>query len=87
MREFLIEAPHTKEECLKTLDMLEGKGQEMLSRFEFGCESGEHVAWATVQANDERDLSRMMPREVMQRAKIHPVTRFSREKIQELHNM
>jgi len=36
MAEFMIEAPHTKEECMDVLDKTAEKGDGSLSKFEWG---------------------------------------------------
>ena len=40
---YLIESPHTKEECLQALDDVLARGPEFLARFEWGCMSGDHT--------------------------------------------
>jgi len=50
MAKYLIESPHTEEECLQALDETLEKGTDLLAKFDWGCMSGEHTGWAVVDA-------------------------------------
>jgi hypothetical protein len=84
MAQYLIESPHTKEECLKALDELATK-PELLERFAFGCAAGEHTGFGMVEARNENDAKAMVPSVVRGKARVHPLTRFTVEQIQQFH--
>ncbi|KCZ71980.1 hypothetical protein ANME2D_01814, partial [Candidatus Methanoperedens nitroreducens] len=48
MARYMIEEPHTPEECLKALDETLAKG--LLDKAEFGCNAGVHTSWTIVEA-------------------------------------
>ncbi len=83
--QYLVESPHTKEECLKELDELAGKGEDTLKKFSFACQSGEHTAYAFVDAPDEKAAREIVPTVVRSKAKVHPLTTFTREQVRSLH--
>jgi len=83
---YLVESPHTKEECLRELDELAGKGEKELQRFGFACQSGEHTAYAIIDAADERSARDLVPSVVRGKAKIHPLQTFTPEQVRSLHS-
>jgi hypothetical protein len=52
MERFLIETPHTDEECLSLLDQILAMGY--LHNFDWGCEDGDHTGWAIIEADNRR---------------------------------
>lgn len=84
MAQYLIESPHTKEECLKALDELAAKPQ-VLEKFAFGCGAGEHTGYGMVEAKDESAAMEMVPSAVRAKARVHPLSRFTVEQIQQFH--
>ncbi len=85
MGRYIIESEHTPDQCLKALDELSAKGRDVLDKFEFACESGQHKAWATVDAKSESEVRRMMPESLMKGAKIVPVEKYTPEQIRSFH--
>jgi len=85
MSEFLIESPHTPEECLGALDAISGQGPKALARWNFGCAWGEHVGWAIVKAPNEQAALAMVPAGLRDKAKIHQVAPFTAGQIKKLH--
>jgi len=81
---FLVKATHTPEECLKTLDETSAKGKDVLSKFEWGCMSGDHTGYALLEGKDEMAIKKMLPAG-MQEAKIVKVDRFTAEQIKTFH--
>ena len=47
---YLIEAPHSPDECVQAMDEALAKGPRFLAQFDWGCVEGEHTGWATVEA-------------------------------------
>jgi hypothetical protein len=81
---FLIEAKHTPEDCLKTLDEVNAQGSKTLSKFDWGCMSGDHTGYAIVEAEDEAAVKAMLPAS-LQNAHIVRLEKFTPEQIKEFH--
>jgi hypothetical protein len=75
MSTFMIEAPHTAEECLSVLDATDKMHD--LDKWQFGCMSGNHTAYRVVQATDEAAALAMVPESVRGKATAHKVTKFT----------
>ena len=82
---YLVQVPHTQEQCLKTLDDLKGKGDAFLSKFEFGCMSGDHTGYAFLSGKSEDDVRQMLPKDAQESAKIQKVDKFTVDQIDKLH--
>jgi hypothetical protein len=52
MARYLLEIPHSPEDCTAELDSVLGHSREMLNRFDWGCKEGTHVGWAIMEAQD-----------------------------------
>ena len=86
MTRYLIEAPHTKEECLRNLDQTLAKGPDILEKFYFGCHSGEHTAWAIVDAENRSDAEKLLSDVVIRRrARIVEVGKSTPQEIRAMH--
>jgi hypothetical protein len=82
---YYVMTTHTPEQCLKTLDDMKGKGDAFLSKFEFGCMSGDHTAYAFLTAKSEEDVRQMLPKDAQATAKIQKVDKFTPDQIEKLH--
>jgi hypothetical protein len=80
---FLVIAPHTKEECLKTLDEVKAM-PKMLEKCDWGCMSGDHTCYVVLEGKDEADVKKMLPAN-WSTATIHPVTKFTAKEIESFH--
>jgi len=67
---YLIEAPHSPDECVQAMDEALAKGPRFLAQFDWGCVEGEHTGWATVQADNESEARSMVPPVVRGRARV-----------------
>jgi hypothetical protein len=85
MAQYLIESPHTKEECLRALDETLAKGPEVLDRFEYGCSAGDHRGWATVEAKTESQARELVPSFLRAKARVVPVSKYTPEQIRSYH--
>lgn len=84
MAKFVIESPHTEEECLKALD--EAVKMEIIDKYVFGCKSGEHNAWAYVEADSaEEALEENVPSFLTDKAIVHEVSKFTPQEVKEAH--
>lgn len=82
---YLLESPHTKEECLRELDEILEEGTDVLSKFNWACASGDHTGYAIVDARDESEVLTMVPVFIRNKAKIIKVAQFTPEQIRSFH--
>ena len=84
MAKFVIESPHTDEECLKALEEMAEMG--LIDKYVFGCKFGEHNAWAYVEADSaEEAVEDNVPSFLTDEAIAHEVGKFTLEEIKEAH--
>ncbi len=82
---YMIETPHTKEECLKALDEQLAKGPEILKKFYYGCKAGDHTGYALVDVRNEMEARNFVPGFLINKARIVEVDIFTPEVIRSLH--
>lgn len=82
---YFIQSPHSQEQCMNVMTEMKGKGDKYLSKFSFGCMSGDHTAYAFVDAPSEDAARMMLPKDVQQDAKIVKVDRFTAAQIEKMH--
>ncbi len=87
MARFVIESPHSKEECMTALDEIKAEHPELLDRMEFGCKVGEHVGWATVEAGSKTEAEQLIPEIIRDKAHVVEVLKFTPEQIESFHSM
>ncbi len=80
-----IESAHTPEECLKALDEVLAKGSQQLAKFDWGCMSGDHRGYATVEAKSESDVQTLIPGFLKSKSRVVPVTKFTPDQIRSFH--
>ncbi len=85
MPDYMIESPHTKEECAQTIEATLKQGEDVLKKFAWGCMSGDHTAYAMVSANSETAARNMVPSIVRGKARVVKVDRFTPEQIRAMH--
>jgi hypothetical protein len=75
MSSYMIESPHTPEECLAVMDdVAKTKG---LSAWSWGCMDGNHTAYRMVQAKDEAAALAMVPESVRGKAHAYKVGKMT----------
>lgn len=82
---YLIESPHTKQECLRELDDISAKGKQALGQFYWGCGKGDHTAYAIVDARDINEARGLVPDFVRDKAKVVELAQFTEEQIRQMH--
>ena len=82
---YMIETPHTKQECLRMLDEQLAKGPEVLKQFNFGCRAGDHTGYALVEVKSEKEARDLVPGFLISKARIVEVDAFTPEVIRSLH--
>jgi hypothetical protein len=88
MARFFIQAAHTPEECLATLDAALAQGRDMLARYDFGCAVGDHsnhVCYVTVEAKDAADARRLIAGPLANKAQVVEVGKFTEQQIRSFH--
>jgi hypothetical protein len=83
MERYLIETPHTDENCLALIDELNARGY--LTHFDWGCRAGVHTGWAIIEAENESQARLAVPPLVRGGAHVIRLNRFSAEEIEALH--
>jgi hypothetical protein len=74
MDRYLIETPHTAQDCQLLVDEIYAIGY--LYHFEWGCESGVHCGWAIVEAESEAQARLAVPSLVRNKARVIKLIKF-----------
>ncbi|MGE5172288.1 MAG: hypothetical protein ACM3MD_00510 [Betaproteobacteria bacterium] len=82
---YMIETPHTKEECLRALDEQLAKGPDILKKFNYGCKAGDHTGYAIVDVKNDMEARSLVPGFLLNKARIVEVDIFTPEVIRSLH--
>ena len=83
MTMYLIESPHTLEECMAVMD--ETNKSKDLKHWSWGCMSGNHTAYRMVKAKDEAAALAMVPGSVRGKAKAHMLTTMTPAMLESAH--
>jgi hypothetical protein len=59
MERYLIETPHTQQNCLDLLDQIDAQGY--LFNFDWGCPAGVHTGWVVIEAENEAQARMAVP--------------------------
>ena len=86
MAQYLIESPHTKEECLRALDEIVESDPQLLERYEFGCMAGDHRGWVVVDAQDEREARDYVPLFLRPKSSVVPLNKFTPAQVRSFHS-
>jgi hypothetical protein len=81
---YIIEVPHSEEECITILDQMTGK-PENLARFGFGCVDGDHRAIAVTEAENEQSARHILPLTLRSRGRIVKLEKFTLSDIKAIH--
>ena len=82
---YLIIAPHTPEQCLAVLDDINQKDKGLLKKMDWGCTSGDHTGYLTVDAESDAAALKVLPEKERAGAKAIKVVKFSPEEIKQFH--
>ena len=74
LERYLIETPHTAQECQQLFDQLHAMGY--LHHFDWGCRSGVHSGWAILDAESESQALLAVPPLVRRKARAVKVERL-----------
>ena len=81
MNRYLIETPHTAEECLDLIKVLNAQGY--LWNFDWGCKAGIHSGWAIIEAENDAEARLAVPPLVRTRARIVKLNKFDTATIED----
>ena len=81
MDRYLIETPHTVEECLDLIKVLNAQGY--LRNFDWGCKAGIHSGWAIIEAENDAQARLAVPPLVRTRARIVKLNKFDGNTIED----
>jgi len=84
MAKYLIESMHTPEECLQALDQMALRPHD-LSKFEWGCKSGDHRGFAFVDAKSDAEALNVIPASFRSKAKAIKMDKFTQKDLQAIH--
>ena len=82
---YLIESPHTKEECLKALDEQLAMGSDVLKKYYFGCMAGDHTGYVIADVKTEGEARRLVPSFLLNKARIVEIGQITPEMIRSFH--
>jgi hypothetical protein len=82
---YFVQLKHTPEQCVATLSDVKAKGDAFLSKFEWGCMSGDHTAYAFLEGKSEADVKMLLPKDEQATAKIQKVDKFTADQIEKIH--
>ncbi len=74
MERFLIESPHSDEDCDRAINELHAAGY--LHYFEWGCHDGDHTGWAIVEAENREHARQIVPWFLRNKARIVHLVKF-----------
>jgi hypothetical protein len=83
MDRYLIETPHTDEDCHQLVEQVLAMGY--LYHFDWGCESGVHCGWAILEADNEAQARLAVPPLVRSKARVIKLNKFDAEAGSSLH--
>lgn len=86
MAQYIIEASHTPDECMRVIDAVMLAGAHVLSNSNWGCPSGDHTAWIMVEADSDAVAHLMVPPAIRHSAKVVKITKFTPEQIRAMHS-
>jgi hypothetical protein len=85
MSQYLIELPHTLDNCMPMLDSLAMDNPDFLKTINWGCMAGNHTGWAMVEAASDADASNMVPAAIRDSVCVTQLSHFTPEQVRELH--
>ena len=85
MARYLVELPHTKEDCLQALDSVVAFSNSLMDRIDWGCGGDVHTGWLMIEAQDANAAKMMVPTNIRDTAKAVPLNKFSAEQVLSFH--
>ncbi|MGO9481493.1 MAG: hypothetical protein ACLP05_06915 [Candidatus Kryptoniota bacterium] len=83
MDRYLVESPHTKDDCYHAVKQVEALGY--LTHFEWGCASGNHTGFAIIEAENEAQAKMVVPPMSRKTARVVKLNKFTPEMLNASH--
>ena len=83
MNRYLVIAPHTVEDCAKSIEQVEATGY--ITHFDWGCKDGEHCGWVVIEAENAKEALLVVPSFDRPHAKAVKLTKFGPKDISSAH--
>jgi hypothetical protein len=83
MERFLIETPHTEQNCRDLIGQVNATGY--LTHFSWGCFSGVHCGWAIIEAENEAQARLAVPPLVRHEARVVSLVTITPEMLTAMH--
>jgi hypothetical protein len=83
MNRYLIETPHTGENCKLLVSQVHAIGY--LHHFDWGCGDGVHCGWAIIEAESEEQARLAVPSIARDSASVIRLTKYDADKVLEMH--
>ncbi|MEX2089845.1 MAG: hypothetical protein WEB62_08725, partial [Bacteroidota bacterium] len=80
MTHFLIESPHTKQDCAMIVKETMAIGY--LTHFYWGCKTDDHRAWAIIEAENEKEALLSVPSLLRGKSKAIQIVQFDPKEVQ-----
>jgi hypothetical protein len=74
MERYLIETPHSVQDCQQLLEQVYAMGY--LYHFDWGCMDGVHSGWAIIEAESEADARLAVPSMIRKKARVVRLNKF-----------
>ncbi len=84
MAHFLIEFPHTKDECMGAKDQVNELAPDLMPMMDWGCLEDQHSGWGIVEADSMTEVRSMLPPDLHERASITLINEADVGRIREL---
>jgi len=85
MARYLVELPHTKEDCLEALDSVVAFSSTLIDRIDWGCGDNVHTGWLVIEAQDAESACRMVPTNIRDTANAVQLNKFSADQVKSFH--
>jgi len=77
MAKFLIEFPHTTEDCIYTLHDLAKESPDIYSRIDWACMVDKNTGWGFIEAENVAEVKSLLPPDLQEKAAITLVTPYN----------
>jgi hypothetical protein len=78
--QFLVESPHTKEDCDKIVKLTLAMGY--LTHFYWGCKGGDHRGWAMIEAENAQEALLSVPTLLRTKSKAVEIVQFDPREVE-----
>lgn len=84
---YLIESPHTEEECATAGEQFikNSRAREILDNTYWACSSGRHVAWTLIDVSNEAEARALVPEPVRSQIVATPVEVYTYDQMMQVH--